>query len=198
MSGTFKVWSFNFQPINQFIHPASILWMNVQQGALTCFSSVLRCLMCYVKLFLLWKLSRILYNALLAHISDYNWSIIGDPVSQASGKVAPNQFVFYCKCRNFVLWALKWCNIWLHSTPWNKVMVVWIFKKCALFNGPHYHILAYILKSFLPTLREVCNTGLLGAISPCESVNTSYSFTVTMGYLLRETMTYVSLIQASD
>ena len=34
------------------------------------------------------------------------------------------------------------------------------FPKCVHFNGPYYHyVLAYISKSFLPTLREVCDTG---------------------------------------
>ena len=80
-----------------------------------------------------------------------------DSVSQTSSKVGPRPIWFYCKFRNFVLQASKRSIFWLHSTLWSKV--VWIFQSVH-FNVPlSYHNLACISKSFLPTLRSVCNTG---------------------------------------
>ncbi len=50
------------------------------------------------------------------------------PVSQVSCQVGPWPIWFYCKFRNFILWVLKWSILWLHSTSWSKVMVIWIVQ----------------------------------------------------------------------
>ena len=47
---------------------------------------------------------------------------------KTSRKVGLWPIWFYCKFRNFMFWALKRHIIWLHSTLWSKVMVVWFFQ----------------------------------------------------------------------
>ena len=47
------------------------------------------------------------------------------PCTQTSHKVNPLPI---CTFPNVMLWALKRCVIWLHSTSWSEVMVVWIFQ----------------------------------------------------------------------
>ncbi len=53
--------------------------------------------------------------------------LICDPVLQTSRKVAPWPIWFYCKFRNFMLWALNRCIIYLDFTAHREVEL-WLFE----------------------------------------------------------------------
>ncbi len=74
-------------------------------------------------------------------------------------KSTPDQFFFcFANLETFMFWALKDISFYFRT---HCEVKLWLFElpKCVYFNGPYYHILVCISKSFLPTLREACNTG---------------------------------------